>query len=89
MAISREVEKAGIACSFDQAKEFMEQFMAGFPKIQELIDKTHWQVENKGYVEGVWGRRAFYYTTGAGGDDADAILARQKRQSFNFLKHAA
>jgi DNA polymerase-1 len=85
MAISREVEKAGIKCSYDDAKEFMAQFMDGFPKIQELIDRTHEQVEDRHWVEGVWGRRAFYYDTGASGDDANSTLARQKRQSFNFL----
>jgi len=85
MAISREVEKSGVECSFDQAKAFIAQFMDKFPKVKELIDRTHEQVESQGYVEGVWGRRAFYYTTGVAGSEADAALARQQRQSVNFL----
>jgi len=82
-AIAREVEKAGVECSIDRAREFMDAFMNRFPKVKELIDKTHDDVEQKGYVEGAWGRREYFYNVGA--KDNDAILARQKRMAFNFL----
>lgn len=82
-AIAREVEKAGVECSVDRAQEFMTAFMTRFPKVRELIDRTHKMVEEHGYVEGTWGRREYFYEIGV--SDNSSILARQKRMAFNFL----
>jgi len=81
-AIAREVEKAGISCSIDQAQEYVDSFMAKFPLVKTLIDKTHEQVVSRNYVETLWGRREFFYQLEA---DKDRVLASQKRKAFNFL----
>ena len=82
-AIAREVEKAGIDCSPDEAGEFVSGFMEQFPKVAELIEQTHRQVVDKGWVENLWGRREYFYTIGV--RDNSKIEARQKRMAFNFL----
>lgn len=81
-AVAREVEKAGVSCSIDEAQKFMSQFMAEFPSVAALIEQTHGEVEENGYVETLWGRREYFYQVE--GDDGN-ILARQKRMAFNFL----
>lgn len=82
-AIAREVEKAGVPCTVEKAKESVDKFMAQFPLIKELIDKTHKQVVDRGWVENIWGRREYFYNVGI--RDSSQIEARQKRQAFNFL----
>jgi DNA polymerase I-like protein with 3'-5' exonuclease and polymerase domains len=81
-AIAREVAKAGVDCTREEAQEFMAQFMTQFPRVQKLIDDTHKMVEERGYVIGAWGRREYFYNVGI---DDDGVLARQKRMAFNFL----
>lgn len=81
-AISREVEKAGVVCSQEDAQQFIDAFMARFPRVKLFIEVTQAQVVEHGYVETLWGRREhFYHVEGDKGD----ILARQKRQGVNFL----
>ena len=82
-AIAREVEKAGVSCTVTEAREFVETFMSQFPLVSKLIDDTHLQVEELGYVDTVWGRRAFYPKIQS--DEYEGILAGQKRQAFNLL----
>jgi len=81
-AIAREVEKAGVSCTVDQAQQFVADFMKQFPLVAKLIQDTHKQVEELHYVETLWGRREFFYQMEA---DKDRILAGQKRKAFNFL----
>lgn len=83
IAIAREVEKAGVECSVDDATKFVSDFMQQFPLVAQLIDKTHEQVVKNGWVENIWGRREYFYTVGV--KDNSKIEARQKRMGFNFL----
>jgi DNA polymerase I-like protein with 3'-5' exonuclease and polymerase domains len=82
-AIAREVQKAGVDCTVERAQTFIDTFLNQFPMVKALIEKSHEQVETIGYVEGAWGRRAQFYSTGS--KDNDKVLARQKRQAVNFL----
>jgi DNA polymerase-1 len=81
-AISREVEKAGVSCSQEDAQGFIDAFFARFPLVKLFIDNTKKQVEDNRFVETLWGRKEFFYQIE--GDKGD-IDARQKRQGVNFL----
>lgn len=81
-AISREVEKAGVPCSQEDAQGFINSFFTRFPLVKTFIENTQKQVEDQYFVETLWGRREFFYKIE--GDKGD-ILARQKRQAVNFL----
>lgn len=81
-AISREVEKAGVPCSQEDAQGFIDAFFAKFPLVKLFIEKTQKQMEEQLFVETLWGRREMFYKVE--GDKGD-ILARQKRQAVNFL----
>lgn len=81
-AISREVEKAGVPCSQEDAQGFINAFFSKFPLVKLFIENTQKQVEEQNYVETLWGRREFFYKVE--GDKGD-IAARQKRQGVNFL----
>ena len=83
-AIAREVNKAGVEISEEEAGEFMDAFMQRFPKVSAMISSTHAEVENRGWVETLWGRRAFYPDV-SGLVNSNQLLAGQKRKSFNFL----
>lgn len=80
-AVRREIEKAGVACTDDEAKEFIEQFMAQFPLVKKFIEDTQKEAEERHLAETLWGRQEHFYQIE--GDKGD-ILARQKRQSVNF-----
>ena len=81
-AISREVEKAGVPCSQEDAQGFIDRFFEKFPLVKKFIDTIQKQVEEKLYVETLWGRKEYFYKIE--GDRGD-IAARQKRQGVNFL----
>lgn len=83
-AIAREVEKAGVPCTAEQAQEFVDLFMQQFPLVKQLILKTHKEVMERGWVENLWGRREYFYRVGM--DEEDQIEASQRRKGFNFLK---
>jgi DNA polymerase-1 len=80
-AVSREIEKAGVPCSQEEAQEFIERFMARFPRIKLFIESSQQEVIDNRYVETLWGRKEFFYSVE--GDKGD-IIARQKRQAVNF-----
>lgn len=80
-AIAREVQKAGISCTEDEAQKLMDDFMDQYPSIRLLIERTHMEVEHQHYVETLWGRREYFPTIGKVRNN---ILARMKRQAFNF-----
>jgi len=81
-AIAREVRKAGVECSIEGARAFIEQFMESYPAVRDLIASTHQSIDEVHYVENLWGRRERFYGYGAMGN---SIAAAQKRQGFNFL----
>jgi DNA polymerase I len=83
-AIAREVSKAGVDISVEEAKEFIAKFMQQFPKVAIMIERTHEEVEHRGWVETLWGRRAFYPSM-EGLANYKQLLAGQKRKGFNFL----
>ena len=68
----------------DEAKDFIEKFLSQFPLVATLIERTHNQVETRGWVETMWGRRAFYPSM-AGLANSKQLLAAQKRKAFNLL----
>jgi uracil-DNA glycosylase family 4 len=80
-AISREIEKAGVPCSQEDAQNFVDRFFAKMPLVKSWIDKIQDEVKKRGYVETLWGRKEYFYAVE--GDRGD-ILARQKRQGPNF-----
>ncbi|HHA19806.1 MAG TPA: hypothetical protein ENK70_08885, partial [Methylophaga sp.] len=82
-AIAREVNKAGVEMSVEQAGEFIQKFMNQFPSVAVLIARTHLEVEQRGWVETTWGRRAFYPSV-KNLANAKQLLAGQKRKAFNF-----
>ena len=80
-AVCREIEKAGVPCTEDEAQNFIDTFMDQFPRVKLFIDRTQDEVETRMMVETLWGRREpFYKVEGDRGD----IIATQKRQSVNF-----
>jgi len=80
-AIAREVEKAGLFCTADEAQDFINDFMNKFPLVERLIDSTHAEITEQGYVETLWGRRELFYTYST---TDEGVIAGQKRQGFNF-----
>jgi uracil-DNA glycosylase family 4 len=80
-AVRREIEKAGVPCTDDEAQEFIDTFMAQFPLVKLFIENTQKQAEEHFAVETLWHRRELFYKVE--GDKGD-IAARQKRQSVNF-----
>jgi len=80
-AVARAVEAEGTPCSLDEAKKFVADFMAEFPKVAALIQSTQEKAIAQGFVETAWGRREYFYDTGA---RTETDIARQKRMSFNF-----
>lgn len=80
-AIAREVEAAGVPCSVQDAKAFVEDFMQQFPRVAALIKATQDQVVTRHMVDTLWGRREYFYSLGT---HQDEIEARQKRMGFNF-----
>lgn len=41
----------------EEAQELIDKFFAGFPKVQEWVEKTREFARENGYVEDMWGRR--------------------------------
>lgn len=83
-AIAREVQKAGVDITADEAQEFIDSFMLKFPDVAKLIATTHSLVESRGWVETLWGRRAFYPSV-SGLANEYKLRAAQNRKAFNFL----
>jgi DNA polymerase-1 len=83
-AIAREVRKSGVDVSDEEIKSNVDKFMTGFPGVADLIESSHKDVVDKGWVETLWGRRAFYPSV-AGMENEKQALAAQQRKAFNFL----
>lgn len=81
-AVAREVEKAGVPCSKEEAQGFIDDFFSKFPLVKKFIDDTRKQVEDHLFVETLWGRKELFYKIEG---DTGGILARQKRQGVNYL----
>jgi DNA polymerase I-like protein with 3'-5' exonuclease and polymerase domains len=46
-----------LGCEYDEAKQLVEDFYAGFPAVKAWMDKAQQFCRDTGYVEDLWGRR--------------------------------
>jgi len=69
--------------SEDEAQKILDKYFAALPKVKEAIEKTYKQVDDKGYVVALSGRRRHFYKIEK--NSWKGYPKKAYRMSFNFL----
>jgi DNA polymerase-1 len=72
-------------CSLEEAEQYIENYFKGFQGLKDKIDSLHEEVDSKGFVRSLFGRKRRFKKTYNDYTGRREYSPKDYRQSFNFV----